>query len=210
MRGALKAPRGRGPLETRMLVAKRNVLRRENAKYGASMVVIPKEQWPPSGGKVEPVRVFRSRDFLCQEFIEAGATRLSICRAELDMKTGRWRDGITWDELMQVKRQCGYGNAWAVEIFPPDAEVVNVANMRHLFVVPTAPSFAWRKTTPRCFNCEETTGPLMCVTKGVAPALPGAYHLMIKHGVNSIRLCEQCFGAFHCRGEFIPDGEEAA
>ncbi len=63
---------------------------------------------------------------------------------------------------------------------------------------------------PRCFNCEEETGPLMEVTKGVAPVLPDAHGIMLKHGVDSIRLCEQCFGAFHCRGEFVPDGKEAS
>jgi hypothetical protein len=33
---------------------------------------------------------------------------------------------------------------WAVEIYPADGDVVAVANMRHLWLLPEAPAFAWR------------------------------------------------------------------
>lgn len=56
---------------------------------------------------------------------------------------GRWADGISWDDLQRVKYEIGRGDQWAVEMFPPDDEVTNVANMRHLWIIAT-PSFGWR------------------------------------------------------------------
>jgi hypothetical protein len=73
-----------------------------------------------------------------------GAERLTICRTTVDPSAARWLEGIGWDDLQRLKRECGRGERWAVEIFPADSEVVNVANMRHLWVLPEAPSFAWR------------------------------------------------------------------
>lgn len=73
---------------------------------------------------------------------EHAICRLTVNRTEMG-RDGRWRDGITWDELQDLKRQAGYGEAMAVEVYPPDSEVVNVANMRHLWIVdPRAVPFA--------------------------------------------------------------------
>ena len=70
--------------------------------------------------------------------------RLSINRAGLD-KGGEWQQGISWEDMQRLKREAGYGNHDAVEVFPPDDDVVNVANMRHLWILPRgAVSFAWR------------------------------------------------------------------
>lgn len=56
-----------------------------------------------------PLRVLRSKRFLVQIFAEDhGAMRMSIARTELDSE-GRWKDGITWDEMQTIKRECGYG-----------------------------------------------------------------------------------------------------
>lgn len=57
-----------------------------------------------------------------------------------------WLDGITFDELMQLKRECGRGDLDALEVYPADFDLVNVANMRHLFIVPGGVSFAWRNS----------------------------------------------------------------
>lgn len=88
--------------------------------------------------------MLRSREFLVQEF-EAQApavVRLSINRVEL--AGDRWVDGISWEELQRIKSECGYGQADAVEIYPPKDDEVNVANMRHLWVLRDPLSFAWR------------------------------------------------------------------
>jgi len=73
-------------------------------------------------------------------------TRISINRTEIT-NDGGWKDGISWEELMRIKSEIGYGEMWAVECFPPDSAVVNVANIRHLWIVP-APSFGWNTVKP--------------------------------------------------------------
>lgn len=114
----------------------------ESAKYGDTFTERP----IPAGGRgTPPLRMWRNRRFLVQLFQDDGYERLSINRAALDSATGRWVDGITWDELMFCKRAVGFGDRWAVEAYPPDAEVVNVASIRHLFLLPAAPEWAWTK-----------------------------------------------------------------
>ena len=70
--------------------------------------------------------------------------RLSVNRTAIEGP--RWKEGVSWDELQAIKRQCGYGDHDAVEVFPRDVDVVNVANMRHLWILdPAQPlPFAWR------------------------------------------------------------------
>ena len=46
-------------------------------------------------------------------------------------------DGITWDELQQIKDECLGPDATAVEFYPPTTGVVNELNMRHLWEVPS-------------------------------------------------------------------------
>jgi hypothetical protein len=89
-----------------------------------------------------PVRAWRSRYYLAQEFHEDGLIRLSVCRAKLGTG-GRWQDGLSWDELQQIKHDVGYGDWYAYEIYPADINVVNVANMRHLWLFETALPFGW-------------------------------------------------------------------
>lgn len=90
-----------------------------------------------------PLKVWRSRKFLVQLFDQDGHLRLSVNRTDID-REGNWQDGITWDELMECKCSCGFGDRWAVEVFPPDSQVVNVAPIRHLFLV-DQPPYAWTK-----------------------------------------------------------------
>jgi len=118
-------------------------LREQNKAYGLLFVRIPEEQWPKT--EPRPVECFRNSQFLVQIFAhEDGASRMTICRTVIG-DDGMWKDGIAWEELQSVKNQCGYAHCWAVEIFPPSQEVVNVANMRHLWLLPEAPSFAWKR-----------------------------------------------------------------
>lgn len=81
-----------------------------------------------------PYAVWRSKGFLVQSFIENGCVRLSINRTKL-RNDGLWEDGITWDELMECKRQVGMGERYAVEVYPRDRDIVLKANMRHLWVL---------------------------------------------------------------------------
>lgn len=73
-----------------------------------------------------------------------GRFRLSICRAMVSPeRDGTAADGISWDELQELKRQAGFGDRWAVEVYPADESVVNVANMRHLWLMPEPLLWAW-------------------------------------------------------------------
>jgi hypothetical protein len=96
-----------------------------------------------SGDKV--VKLWQSREFHATLYIDgtSGYPRLTISRVEWDTQRQTFRDGITWDELMRVKRECGYADKWAVELYPPDADAVGVHALRHLWFVPEAPPFAW-------------------------------------------------------------------
>ncbi len=99
----------------------------------------------PSNAPPGLAEVWVSREFLVQVFRhprDAGHERLTICRTQQN-GAGRWEDGISWDELQQLKRECGRGDRWAVEVYPADTSIVDDANMRHLWLLPEAPPFAW-------------------------------------------------------------------
>ena len=128
--------------------AKRRKLAIENAKLPATLEEIPEAEWrhAPSVPK-DLTNVFRSRDFLVQVYVERAPAfcRLTIGRTVIDEDAGRWRDGITWDDLQRIKRECGFGAYHAVEVFPADCDLVNVANLRHLWILHDPPAFAWRR-----------------------------------------------------------------
>ena len=121
----------------------RKQLERDNRKYPAELA----EMAIPPGIRLVPgcFKVFRSRTFLVQVFSTPvdGMIRLSVNRTTHNGES--WSDNITWDELQQLKREAGYGEKDAVECFPRDADVVDVANIRHLFVFLTEnPPYFWR------------------------------------------------------------------
>ena len=123
--------------------ARQAYLRTENTKHGALPVRVPRDQWPVDvvrgGPPVESV--WRSNRFLVTVYVEhGGMRRLSICRTFMG-DDGRMLDGITWEELQTLKAECGFSDREAVEVFPADRDVVNVANMRHLWVMPTGEGF---------------------------------------------------------------------
>lgn len=121
----------------------RRQLARDNAKLPIALTQIPASAWPervPNG----VIEVWRSRDYLVQIYAERNdVIRLSISRTSMDGE--RWKDGIAWEDLQRLKSECGYGKYDAVEVFPADRDVVNVANMRHLWVLPEHLGFAWRR-----------------------------------------------------------------
>lgn len=120
----------------------RRLLEKDNAKFPRALQSIPRSQWPSSPR--QPKEVWRSRDYLVQVYQETGEIeRISVSSTTL--QGDRWADGITWDELMSLKRQCGRGDRDALEVYPADKDIVNVANMRHLWLPPQPVTFAWRK-----------------------------------------------------------------
>jgi hypothetical protein len=94
-----------------------------------------------------PVCVWRSRYYLAQlyraERCEGrGVLRLSVNRVTLGAD-GRWVDGLSWDELMRCKRETGHGELYAVEVYPRDRDIVNDANMRHLWLLSEPLPLGW-------------------------------------------------------------------
>lgn len=95
------------------------------------------------------LRVYKNDKFLVQIRDEKlnGNIRLTINLIHCKMNKGKpiWSDGITWEELMQIKNLVGYAKQWCVECFPPEKDIVNVANMRHLWVLKEPPEYGWHK-----------------------------------------------------------------
>jgi len=122
----------------------RRLLVRESASRPATLQQVPREQWPEMFSP-QLIEVWRSRSFLVQVYNEPGDfQRMSVCRA---LHNGdSWVDQVTWDELMQLKRECGRGDKDALEVYPADSDIVNIANMRHLFFPPAPVAFKWTRS----------------------------------------------------------------
>lgn len=120
------------------------MLARENAKWPLTMKQIPKEAWPEAlhVAPHPPISVWRSRDYLAQVFREPSGMRISVNRTMVT-QTGDWRDAIPWDDLQRIKREVGFPDVAALEVYPADEDVVNVANIRHLWIVPGIQPWWW-------------------------------------------------------------------
>ena len=123
----------------------RRQLGRDNAKLPKQLTLVPREDWPAHliGRDDTPLGVWRSRNFMVQKYDapEPAIVRLSVHRTTLS--GDRWADGITWDELQAIKNELGFFAATAVEVYPPILDTVNVANMRHLWVLAKTPDYVW-------------------------------------------------------------------
>lgn len=130
--------------------AARKRLSKDNAKWPKVLKRVPIDDWPStkrgSNGALL-VGVWRSNRFLVQVFIEGNMRRLTINRAEI-RDDGYWMDGITWDEMQRLKRECGFGDSDAVEIYPADRDLVDVQCMRHLWIAEADVPFKWHKPKP--------------------------------------------------------------
>lgn len=131
---------------TGMNRAQRRVINSAAAKRSVAMKPVPITEWPKGLGTPR-LGVWVNRDFLVQAFQEPHGLRLSVNRTTVD-SNGDWRENITWEELQQVKRDVGFGDYCAVEVYPADADIVNVANMRHLWILNESPPFVWKKGAP--------------------------------------------------------------
>ena len=64
-------------------------------------------------------------------------------RAAVSVEGDDWAVGISWDSLQDIKRRRGYGDKYAIEIYPREVDIVNVAAMRHLWVLPEPLNIGW-------------------------------------------------------------------
>lgn len=94
------------------------------------------------------LEVWRSSRFLAVVYRDnrSGGTRISVNRTTIKLN-GDWEEDITWSELMQVKREIGRGEQHAVEIYPADSCIVDVANMRHLWLLDEPHPYTWKEAT---------------------------------------------------------------
>lgn len=126
----------------------RSYITAENKKWPAHLLPVPAADWPKQrlDAREKLVGLFRCATHLVQVY-EAPApalVRLSIQRTMIDDQ-GEWVQGITWDDLQRLKSQAGYGAFDAIEVYPVDRDVVNVANIRHLWVMQSELPFKWTK-----------------------------------------------------------------
>lgn len=122
-----------------------------NKLFPDHLVPMGPEYWPDMAAS--PIQTgsiviaaFRSREFvviLWQEL--SGFQRLSVNRTEWDEREGRFRGNISWDDLQRLKSEAGFGDIAAVELYPPDDQVMNTVNLRHLFLLPSNPPFMWQR-----------------------------------------------------------------
>lgn len=115
-------------------------------EYTDALQRLSPDEWPAQPREATvPSRIWVSRKFMVQEYPEADdIIRLSVSRVKL-LGTMRFADGIEWETLQAIKNEVGYSDRDAVEVYPMAGHVVNVANMRHLWVLPYEIPFAWRK-----------------------------------------------------------------
>lgn len=122
----------------------RRQLERDNERYPATLVQVPRADWTPARLPDRIIEVWRSREYFVQVYEEAdGILRMTVCRTTNNGDD--WSAEISWDALQSLKHECGRGDRDAVEVYPSDRDVVNVANMRHLWILPEPLPFAWRR-----------------------------------------------------------------
>lgn len=54
----------------------------------------------------------------------------------IKVRRNNGKGDLTWNELQEVKRDAGYEDRTAIEVYPRHDEIVNCANIRHLWVLP--------------------------------------------------------------------------
>ena len=131
-----------GNREYRRAAAK--YMQEQNVRYPAHLVEVPRDEWPEY---VPPglLTAYRSKTYLVQVFNEGKdgvLVRLSVIRTGITPKGG-WLQDIPWEDLQRLKREAGYADFDAVEVYPQDGDVVNVANIRHLWVMAHPLRFKW-------------------------------------------------------------------
>lgn len=138
----------RVPFSASEFGARRKYLRNENAKFGKELQLVAEMPDMPGVDKgISPFKAYRSKDYLVQLYHVPGhpdMVRLSVNRTMIT-RGGDWEDGIPWEEIQRIKNGLGFGDRDAVEVYPPVGDEVNVANMRHIWVLSDRLPFPWRR-----------------------------------------------------------------
>lgn len=120
-------------------------IRHLNSKYSSELVEVPVEMAKAAPKEfTRPVKVYRSDRFIVQIFNHEGYTRVSVNRTMIN-DYGEFLDGITWDDLFRIKNEIGFADNDAVEVYPAQTDLTNVANIRHLWILKEGDApFIWR------------------------------------------------------------------
>lgn len=114
------------------------VKRQLMASYPDTLEIVPENDpnLPYSSHPQDIDKIYRSKKYTVIVWNVPAGKKLSIQRNEWDSHTNRYKDNITWDEIQEIKRKCGFGEQNAIEFYPPDSEVINIANVRHIWILP--------------------------------------------------------------------------
>jgi hypothetical protein len=106
---------------------------------------VDRSRWQTLSERTDIFAAWHSSKFTIQAFhVPGDIIRLSTNLNELSGTQRLYKDGISWDELQQIKDSCGYADRMAVEIYPEKYHVLNIINARHLWLLPNPLPFAWQ------------------------------------------------------------------
>ncbi len=122
---------GNQPLNRHERRAYVSALKRDNKAFPNHLIQIDFSGQHADAGVIE---AWRSRNFCVQIYDKPNSNAIRMSVSRTDIKGDRWVSGITWDDLQRLKRECGRGMNEGFEIYPKDDDIVNVANMRHIWI----------------------------------------------------------------------------
>jgi hypothetical protein len=127
------------------------------AEYRETLTEIPREDWRElrreDWRELRPnpsrLKMFASKHFMVHVMaVSDGIVRLAVSRNCFNEKGDDYAENITWDELLEIKRQVGMADKYAIEIYPPEQDIVNLSNHRHLWVLDKPLDIGWKKNQP--------------------------------------------------------------
>lgn len=124
-----------------------NSINKKNKHYSYKFVEIT---GAPKHPNENYIKAMRNCSFLVQIFKENPGYRLSINRTAISKCGKGWEEGITWDEIQSIKNAVGFQDKCAIELYPPKNDVVNGANIRHIFIVNEPPDYMWKNNARNC------------------------------------------------------------
>ena len=121
--------------------------RRRSGEWGVwEEIPVTKCPLPPQGWCAEIRHVYRNKVFAV--LVRPVANGLHLAISSLS--------GIrpTWHEMQRIKNYVLGDEATAVEVYPPASEVVDGADMFHIWSVPPLPFSLWRDSDALAENAE--------------------------------------------------------
>lgn len=104
-----------------------------------SLTRLHESRWPRVKTSYRPLTLWINRTHQATLWLQPdGQLVLSIARRD-------GRSGISWNTMQSIKTATGFGTWQAVEIFPPETELVYKANVRHLWLSHEPKAIGWHR-----------------------------------------------------------------